>query len=114
MVLAKDVAQLIADWDGSTTGIYHLTDGEHPRFCDLEDTLAQTCSRKLPWQLPLSLLNLAGRVGDRLQRWYIPFPLSTARLQKMTQTLTFSDAKARKDLGWSPQPVLDYLANLST
>ena len=111
MVLAEDVAQLLANWKG-TSGIYNLTDGQHPRFCDLEDALARTCGKKIRWQLPFSFLKTIGRGGDYLEEYSIPFPLTSDRLQKMTQTLTFSDAKARDELGWSPRPVLDYLATL--
>lgn len=110
MVLARDVAKLIANWDGSSQGIYHLTDGEHPRFCDLEEALARACEQKLRWCVPLSVIQAVARGGDRLRQWSVPFPLTSVRLQKMTQTLTFSDARARRDLGWQPESVLSYLS----
>ena len=34
-------------------------------------------------------------------------PFNTKRLTKMTETLTFSNAKAKKELGWEPLSVIE-------
>jgi hypothetical protein len=39
-------------------------------------------------------------------------PLNLRSLTKMTSTLTFSDERARKELGWNPSRVLDHAAEL--
>lgn len=108
MVLAEDVAKLIASWQGPS-GVYHLTDGQHPAFSDLEDALAQKMGTRIQWELPLPWLKMAAKMGDLIRRVGIPFPLYSARLQKMTSSLTFSDEKARRELGWKPKPVLEYI-----
>jgi len=48
-------------------------------------------------------------MGDGIKGLGLPFPLTTERLQKMTATLTFSNQKARRELGWRPQAVIPYI-----
>lgn len=105
IVLAEDVARLIARINGQS-GTYNLTDGQHPRFSDLEEAIAEVHQQKIRFALPFPLLRTVALGGDLLRRIGLPFPLYSGRLNKMTATLTFDDAAARRDLGWSPQPVL--------
>jgi hypothetical protein len=37
------------------------------------------------------------------------FCINIYRLQKLQSTFTFSDAKAREDLGWNPNSVIENL-----
>ncbi len=105
IVLAEDVAKLIARVDGQS-GTYNLTDGVHPRFSDLEDAIAQVHEQYIRLSLPLFLLRLGAYAGDVFKKAGLPFPLYTERLNKMTAPLTFDDRKARQELNWSPEPVL--------
>lgn len=102
MVLAEDIAALLPQLIDKQ-GVYHLTDGVHPSFAELENAIAQQAGRKVK-SLPLGLLKLGAYIGDRIP-W---IPLNTYRLKKMTSELTFSDQKARQELGWKPNPVLTY------
>jgi nucleoside-diphosphate-sugar epimerase len=111
IVLAKDVAKLIARVDGQS-GTYNLTDGVHPRFSDLEEAIAEVHEQYIRLALPLSLLRLGAYAGDVFKKAGLPFPLYTERLNKMTATLTFDDHAAQKDLGWKPQPVLSKAASI--
>lgn len=101
MVLATDVARFIPSLHHHR-GIYHLTDGYHPRFEELENQIALHDHKKIK-SLPHSFLKLVARIGDHLPG----FPLNTYRLKKLTSTLTFSDEKARRELGWKSQPVIE-------
>lgn len=112
-VLASDVAQCIANWNGHS-GMYNLSDGQHPYFHELEDALAERYGKPIRFQLPLSWLSLGAKVGGIFKKMNIPFPLDEARLHKMTTTLTFSDQKAREELNWQPTPVLEYLRSYDT
>lgn len=107
MVLAGDVAGVllkIAD----VGGIFHLTDGFHPSFRELEDALCQALGRKPPRRIPLNVAHFMAWGGDSIQMITgRPMPFTSRRLEKMTSNLTFSDDKARKILEWSPRAVVD-------
>lgn len=100
MVLATDVARFIPSWENKK-GIFNLTDGVHPTLSDLDDFLCQKMGRKcvsIP-ELPIKYL---GKLGD-----VIPFfPINSYRIKKLSSSLTFSDTKAKSELGWSPFPVI--------
>ena len=105
MVLATDVADLIARWlsaPSSPSGIYHLTDGHNPTFYDLEEAIR--IYYRTYHLISVSSLTawILGFIGDRIPA----FPLNSATYRKVTRSLTFSDEKARKELGWRPNPVL--------
>lgn len=105
MVLAEDVAEFIASSIGKS-GTYNLTDGYHPTYQQLEETIATQSGKRIK-TIPAYIANAAARVGD-----YLPgFPINTTKLQKLTSSLTFSDEKARREVGWKPKPVLANLAN---
>lgn len=107
-VLAKDVAQLIPSLIGKT-GIYNLTDGQHPMFSAIETAIAQSLNKKIRIQIPLNVLKVVALGGDLLNNFKIPFPLHSERLKKMTATLTFSDKKAQRELNWNPNSVITYI-----
>lgn len=106
MVLVEDAAAgliLIA----SAGGIYHLTDGEHPRLRDLELALCAVLGRRWVPRVPYRLGALLAKLGDGFG--FItgrPAPFNSRRFGILNATLTFSDKKARSELGWQPQPVL--------
>lgn len=108
MVLAADVARLLPQLTGKT-GIYNLTDGLHPTFAEIEDAIADALNQRITLRLPKGLVTALARAGDGLTGLGLPFPLTTNRLEKMTATLTFSDEKARRELGWRPRAVIAYI-----
>ena len=107
-VLAEDIAQLIPKLDG-VKGIYNLTDSQHPTFNAIEEAIAEGLQKNIRWKLPLKILKFGAKLGDLVDRIGLPFPLTSNRLGKITSTLTFSDEKAQKELGWSPNPIIPYL-----
>lgn len=100
MVLAQDLAAFLPKWTGNS-GIYNLTDGDHPTMAQLDDYLSQYLGRKVK-SLPVWVLRALAKVGDIFSF----FPFNTARLEKLEFSLTFSDEKARKELGWAPHPII--------
>ena len=102
MVLAEDVAKLIAKCP-NVRDIYNLTDGYHPSFAELETMICEQLQRHKPFNMPLGLAKLLGKIGD-----FIPvFPVNSDTINKITEDLTFSDLKARQELGWNPSRVID-------
>lgn len=103
MVLAEDVARLIASYKGPS-GIYNLTDGCHPSIKELDEAMAYKLNRRIK-HIPASLVKFAARVGD-----LFPFlPINSTKVEKLTSSLTFSDEKARREIGWQSRPVIDNL-----
>lgn len=111
MVLAGDVARILIRV-AETGGVFHLTDGHHPSFRELEGALCEALGRPVPKRLPASAARIAGWVGDGLTGLDVPFPFSSRSYRKMTSTLTFSDEKARRKLGWKPGRVIDAAAEI--
>jgi nucleoside-diphosphate-sugar epimerase len=102
MVLAEDVAKLIAECP-DVSGIYNLTDGYHPSFAELESMICEQLQRPKPFNMPLGLAKLLGKIGD----FITVFPVNSDTINKITQDLTFSDLKARQELDWNPSRVID-------
>ena len=106
MVLAEDVAELIANAP-EHTGVFNLTDGEHPSFAELSKVMAKKLDIKSPGNIPMWLARLIALAGDILGP---KAPLNSEKLSKITSTLTFDDSLAKEKLGWSPKRVLAYYA----
>jgi nucleoside-diphosphate-sugar epimerase len=111
MVMAGDVARVLTRV-AARGGIFHLTDGLHPSFRELEGVLCRALARKRPVRLPLPVARVIARAGDRLTARGMHFPLTTSRLSKMTSNLTFSDQRAREQLAWCPASVVEHAAEL--
>lgn len=107
MVHAEDIANFIVkNLDHCTlenSGIYNVTDGIHPDLKSVSEYLIQKYNPKfVRITLPLFLLKLAAKIGDILPF----FPLNSLRLEKLSQSLTFSDEKARKIIDWDGKTAL--------
>lgn len=102
MVLAEDLASFLPTWT-KKSGIFNLTDGVHPSMAQIDVYLAQFFGKKVK-SLPIGLLRLLAKIGDVVSF----FPLNSSRLSKLELSLTFSDAKAQRELGWRPRPVVGY------
>ena len=107
IVMAEDVARVIPI-AVDHPGVYHLTDGHHPMFCELENLVAAQLGVKPPVNIPAALatvLGWMGSLGDAIMPGKMPVTRKT--IEKITSTLTFDDQKARRVLGWNPKRVVD-------
>ena len=104
MVLAKDVAMILLK-ASEIGGVYNLTDGYHPSFHELSNTISKQYRKSRIINLPFIIAKSISLVGDVIGN---SFPLDSNKLRKITSELTFDDSKARKFLGWNPNKVLDY------
>lgn len=102
MVLAEDVAKyiiLIAE----KGGIYNLTDRQHTSFYLLSNYLAGQLGKKKIFNIPFFIANFLSVVGD----FFGPDCIITSeKVSKITNSLTFNDDLAVKEFGWEPRPVL--------
>ena len=103
MVLAEDVAKSILKV-AEIGGIYNLTDGYHPSFCELSINISFQLGKSRPRNLPLWLAKGLALIGDLLGA---KTPFNSNKLHKITSDLTFDDSKAREAFGWNPTPVLE-------
>lgn len=102
MVLVNDVADFIL-FNPKGSGVFNLTDGYHPTFFELEELISKSLKKNKPLNIPNWFAKILGLVGDLL-----PFsPINSDTISKITSNLTFSDEKARKELGWKPKSVID-------
>ena len=109
MVNASDVAAFIP-LVAPIGGIYNLTDGVHPDFLALSQTIANSKNKRKPLNIPLFLAKIMGLVGDLLGN---KAPINTSKIKKITSDLTFDDSKARSIAKWSSSSVLEYYMNLN-
>ena len=102
VVMAEDVADCIVSNIGRS-GIYNLTDGYHPTFREIETVIARQLNKKMPRNLPDSAASLLGLIGDVLPF----FPINSSIIHKMSADLSFDDKKAREELNWQPNKIID-------
>ncbi|WP_338875072.1 NAD-dependent epimerase/dehydratase family protein [Spirosoma sp. SC4-14] len=107
MVRADDVAAVVVR-AAEVGGVYNLTDGRHPSIHDLEEAIARCVGRTHIRTVPFGMAKHVARLGDGINAVIgRKFPLDSIALQKLTNSLTFSDQAARRYLNWKPRAVLD-------
>lgn len=86
-------------------GIYNVCDGYHPSFQELESVICKQLRKKLPISVPYWLAKCMAIIGDCLGE---KAPINSLKIDKITKSLTFSNEKAVRELGWIPMNVLDH------
>jgi dihydroflavonol-4-reductase len=107
--VAATIGALIGRGQGARR---HVVPGHHVIFREIASDLAAITGRRLPSvSLPASALMPAARAADRLQR-LVPFriPVSAEGLWFTACDLRFDDSRARGELGISPRPFAETLA----
>ncbi|GEP94790.1 NAD-dependent epimerase/dehydratase family protein [Chitinophaga cymbidii] len=110
-VLATDVAKLIVSLQEQPSGAYNLTDGYHPSVMEIEHALELAVRKKICFQLSKKAAANFIRVGNLIKILGKRNPADHI-YKKITASLTFSDEKARKELEWTSENVLNYLPNI--
>ncbi len=105
-VWAADVAHILSKI-AQIGGVFNLSDGCHPAMADIEDGLARLMGKGPVKSIPVWLAKSLALAGDVLNGAGVCFfPFNTRRMKKMNQSLTFSDQKARRLMGWNPTNVI--------
>ena len=103
ILMAEDIAHLLP-LVAEKGGTYNVCDTRQPSFGELSVSVARQLGKGKPLNIPYWMAWCMAKVGDLLgQR----APINSYKLEKMTKSLTFSNEKARKKLGWEPMDVLD-------
>lgn len=103
VLMVEDIAHLVPILV-KKGGIYNVCDDEQPSFRQLETVICTQLGKKLPISIPFWVAKCMAIVGDCLGK---KAPINSLKLKKITESLTFSNEKAKRELGWKPTPVLE-------
>ena len=102
ILMAEDIARLIPLLE-EKGGVYNVCDTRQPSFGEISASVAKQLGKHKPISIPYWMAWCMAKVGDLLGN---KAPINSYKLEKMTKSLTFSNEKARKELGWEPLDVL--------
>lgn len=102
VLMVQDIAALIPLLV-EKGGIYNVCDDTQPSFRELETIISNQLGKKKPKSIPFFVAKAMALIGDLLGP---KVPINSLKLKKITESLTFSNAKAKKELGWKPLSVL--------
>lgn len=102
VLMAEDIARLLPLLE-EKGGVYNVCDSYQPSFGELSVSIATQLGKRRPLSIPYALAWCMAKVGDLLGA---KAPINSYKLEKMTKSLTFSNEKARRELGWEPLDVL--------
>ena len=103
ILMAEDIARILPSLV-EKGGTYNVCDTRQPSFGELSISVAKQLGKGKPINIPYWMAWCMAKVGDLLGS---KAPINSYKLEKMTKSLTFSNEKARKELGWEPLDVLD-------
>lgn len=103
LLMAEDIAHLVP-LVATKGGVYNVCDDTHPSFGQLEELIAKQLGKRKPISIPYWFAKCIAVFGDIVGSW---FPLNSKRLEKITQSDTLSNEKAKRELGWKPMSVLE-------
>ena len=102
ILMAEDIARilpLVVD----KGGVYNVCDTRQPSFEEISVLVAKQLNKRKPLSIPYWMAWCMAKVGDCIGS---KAPINSYKLEKMTQSLTFSNDKARIELCWEPLDVL--------
>lgn len=102
ILMAEDIARIMPALV-EKGGIYNVCDTSQPTFGQISESVARQLGRRRPMNIPYWMAKCVAYMGDLLCD---KAPINTYKLKKMTQSLTFSNEKARIELNWEPLDVL--------
>lgn len=102
ILMAEDIANVIPKL-AEKGGIYNLCDNHNPSFAELEELISKQLNKNSPLSVPLWFAKGIALIGDLVGE---RFPINSAKLNKITKSLTFSNEKAKRELCWEPLDVL--------
>ena len=103
VLMVQDIANLLPMLI-EKGGIYNVCDSYQPSFRELEMVMCKQLNKKTPISIPYWLAKSMAVMGDCLGA---KAPINSLKLCKITSSLTFSNEKAVRELGWKPMNVLE-------
>lgn len=102
ILMAEDIAHLLPLLE-EKGGVYNVCDTNQPTFGEISASVAKQLGKHKPISIPYWMACCMAKVGDLLR---LKAPINSYKLEKMTKSLTFSNEKAKRELGWEPLDVL--------
>ena len=102
VLMVQDIANLLPMLI-EKGGIYNVCDSYQPSFRELEMVICKQLNKKLPLSIPYWFAKSMAIFGDCFGE---KAPINSLKLRKITHSLTFSNEKAMRELGWKPMNVL--------
>lgn len=102
ILMADDIAYLLPLLE-EKGGIYNVCDSYQPTFGEISASVARQLGKHNPFSIPYWMAWCMAKVGDILGS---EAPINSYKLDKITKSLTFSNEKAKRELGWEPLDVL--------
>lgn len=103
ILMVQDIAKLVPLL-AKRGGIYNVCDSYQPTFRELEALICKQMKKSLPLSIPYWLAKGMALIGDSLGK---KAPINSLKLDKIAKSLTFSNEKAIRELGWKPMSVMD-------
>ena len=103
VLLVQDIATLVPLLT-EKGGVYNVCDSYQPTFRELEIVICKQLRKSLPISVPYWIAKCMALLGNVLGE---KAPINTSKLKKITESLTFSNKKAIRELGWKPTNVLE-------
>ena len=103
VLMVQDIARLVPLL-AEKGGVYNVCDSYQPSFGELERVISHQLGKGSPFSIPYFVAKAMALAGDCLGK---KAPINSSKLDKITESLTFSNQKAIKELGWLPLSVLD-------
>lgn len=101
-LMVDDIAHLVP-LVAEKGGVYNVCDDHNPSFGELEGTIAKQLGKRKPINIPYWMAKCLALVGDVFSF----FPINSERLEKIVTSDTWSNEKAKRELGWQPMDVLE-------
>lgn len=102
VLMVDDIAHLVP-LVADKGGIYNICDDYNPSFGELEASIARQLGKRKPFSIPYWVAKCLAVVGDV----FPSFPINSQRLKKIVTSDTWSNEKAKRELGWQPLGVLE-------
>lgn len=102
ILMAEDIANLLPLLEDNG-GIYNVCDSYQPTFGEISASVAKQLGKHKPISIPYWMAWCMAKVGDLMGS---KAPINSYKLEKMSKSLTFSNEKAKRELGWEPLDVL--------
>lgn len=99
----EDFARIIELSLNKDGGIYNVCDNTNPNFFSISNKISNLLGKKSPTNIPKYLAQILAFAGDFLGN---KAPINSTKLSKITNSLSFSNEKIKKELGWNPSNVI--------